>query len=51
MNHGNDLKHRYDVDGHIHKSQRMVRFRGLSAMYMNIVMRLTPNYRPSGMVL
>jgi hypothetical protein len=51
MNRGNHPKHRYDADGHIRKSQRMVRFRGPSVIYMNIVMRLTLNYRPSRMVL
>jgi hypothetical protein len=51
MNRENDLKHRYGADGHIRKSQRMVRFHGPSAIYMNIIMRLTLNYRPSGMVL
>jgi hypothetical protein len=51
MNHGNDPKHRYDADGHIHKSQHLIRFYGPSAIYMNIVMRLTLNYRPSGMAL
>jgi hypothetical protein len=51
MNHGNDLKHRYVADGHIRKSQCMVRFCGPSAIYMNIVMRLTLNYMPSGMAL
>jgi hypothetical protein len=51
MNCENDLKHRYDADGHIRKSQRMVRFCDPSAIYMNIVMRLTLNYRPSGIAL
>jgi hypothetical protein len=51
QNRGNDLKHKYDYDGHIHKSQHMVRFRGSSVIYMNVVMRLTLNYRPSGMAL
>jgi hypothetical protein len=51
MNRGNELKHRYNADGHICKSQPMVRFCGPSAIYMNIVMRLTLNYRPSGMAL
>jgi hypothetical protein len=51
MNCGNDLKHRYDANGHICKSQHMARFRGPSAIYMNIVMQLTLNYRPSGMAL
>jgi hypothetical protein len=31
-------KHKYGVGGHIRKSQRMVRFRGSSAIYMNVVM-------------
>jgi hypothetical protein len=51
MNRGNYPKHRYSADGHIRKSQHMIRFRGLSAIYMNIVMRLTLNYRTSGMAL
>jgi hypothetical protein len=51
MNRGNDLKHRYGADGHIGKSQCMVRFRGPSVIYMNIVMCLTLNYRPSRMAL
>jgi hypothetical protein len=51
MNRGNDPKHRYDTDGHIRKSQRMVRFCGPSVIYMNILMRLTLNYRLSGMAL
>jgi hypothetical protein len=51
MNRGNDLKRRYDADEHIRKSQCMVRFCGPSAIYMNIVIRLTLNYRPSGVVL
>jgi hypothetical protein len=51
MNRGNDPKHKYGTDGHIRKSQRMVRFRDPSVIYMNIVMRLTLNYRPSGMAL
>jgi hypothetical protein len=51
LNHGKDLKHKYDVDGHICKSQCMVRFCGSSDIYMNVVMRLTLNYRPSGMAL
>jgi hypothetical protein len=51
MNHGNDPKHKYDADGHIRKSQHLIRFYGPSAIYMNIVMRLTLNYRPSGMAL
>jgi hypothetical protein len=51
MNRGNDPKHIYDADGHIRKSQCMVRFCGPSVIYMNIVMRLTLNYRPSGMPL
>jgi hypothetical protein len=49
MNRGNDPKHRYNADGHIRKSQRMVRFHCPSAIHMNIVMRLTLNYMPSGM--
>jgi hypothetical protein len=48
FNHGKDPKHRYGTDGHVHKSQRMVRFRGSSAIYMYVAMRLTLNYRPSG---
>jgi hypothetical protein len=51
MNRGNDPKHRYDADGHICKSQCMVRFHGPSAIYMNIVIQLTLNYKPSGMAL
>jgi hypothetical protein len=51
QNHGNDLKHRYDADGHIRKSKHVVRFCCLSAIYMNVVMQLTLNYRPSEMVL
>jgi hypothetical protein len=51
MNRGNDPKYRYDADGRIHKSQCIVRFHGPSAIYMNIVMRLTLNYRPSEMAL
>jgi hypothetical protein len=31
---GKDLKHRYGVHGHVHKSQHMVRFRGSSAICM-----------------
>jgi hypothetical protein len=48
LNHGKDPKHRYDADGHVCKSQRMARF---CAIYMYVVMRLTLNYRPSGMPL
>jgi hypothetical protein len=51
LNRGKDPKHRYDANGHDCKSQRMVRFCGSSAMYMFVVMRLTLNYRPSGMAL
>jgi hypothetical protein len=51
LNCGKDLKHRYDADGHVPKSQCMVRFCGSSAIYMYVVMRLTLNYRPSGMAL
>jgi hypothetical protein len=51
LNHGKDLKHRSDAGGHFRKSQRMVRFCGSSAIYMFVVMRLTLNYMPSGMVL
>jgi hypothetical protein len=51
LNHGKYPKHIYGADGHVCKSQRMVRFCGSSAIYMFIVMRLTLNYRPSGMVL
>jgi hypothetical protein len=51
LNCGKDPKHRYDANGHVGKSQRMVRFRDSSAIYMFVVMRLTLNYRPSGMVL
>jgi hypothetical protein len=51
LNHGKDPKHRYDADGHVRKSQHMVRLYGSSAIYMYVVMRLTLNYRPSGMAL
>jgi hypothetical protein len=51
MNHGNGPKHRYNVDGHIRKLQHMVRFRGPSVIYMNIVLRLSLKYRSSGMAL
>jgi hypothetical protein len=34
LNHGKDPKHIYDVDGHAHKSQCMVRFHGSSAICM-----------------
>jgi hypothetical protein len=51
QNRGKDPKHRYNVDGHILKSQHMVKFHGSSAIYMNVVIRLTLNYRPSGMAL
>jgi hypothetical protein len=32
LNHGKDLKHRYDAGGHVRKSQRMVRFCGSSEL-------------------
>jgi hypothetical protein len=51
MNYGNDPKHKYGADGHIRKSQHMVRIRGPNAIYMNIVMRLTLNYKSSEMAL
>jgi hypothetical protein len=51
LNRGKDPKHRYDIDGHARKLQHMVRFHGSSAIYMFVVMRLTLNYMPSGMVL
>jgi hypothetical protein len=51
LNGAKDLKHRYGADGHICKLQCMVRFRGSSAIYMIVVMRLTLNYGPSGMAL
>jgi hypothetical protein len=34
INCGKDLKHRHDTDGHVRKSQRMVRFCGSSAIYI-----------------
>jgi hypothetical protein len=34
LNCGKDPKHRYDANGHVHKSQRMVRFYGSSAICM-----------------
>jgi hypothetical protein len=51
LNRGKDSKHRYDTDGHVRKSQHMVRLCGSSAIYMFVVMRLTLNYRPSRMTL
>jgi hypothetical protein len=53
LNREKDLKHRYNTDGHVHKSQHMVRFRGSSDIYiyMFVVMQLTLNYSPSRMVL
>jgi hypothetical protein len=51
MNRGKNPKHRYGADGHVRKSQCMVRFRGSNALYMYVVMRLTLNYRPSRMAL
>jgi hypothetical protein len=51
MNYGKDLKHRYDADGHVCKLQCMVRFYGSGAIYMYVGMRLTLNYKPSGMAL
>jgi hypothetical protein len=51
MNCGKHPKHTYGADGHVHKSQHMVRLCGSSVMYMYVVMRLTLNYRPNGMVL
>jgi hypothetical protein len=51
LNCGKDPKHRYDTDGHVRKSQLMVRFRGSSAINMFVVMQLKLNYSPSGMVL
>jgi hypothetical protein len=50
INRGKDLKHRYSADGHVCKSQRLVRLYGSSAIYMYVVMRLNFNYRPSVMV-
>jgi hypothetical protein len=32
LNRGKDPKHRYDADGHVRKSQHMVRFHGSSAI-------------------
>jgi hypothetical protein len=32
LNHGKDPKHRYDTDGHVRKSQHMIRFHGSSAI-------------------
>jgi hypothetical protein len=32
--HGKDSKHRYNADGHVRKSQRMVRLCGSSAICM-----------------
>jgi hypothetical protein len=49
LNRGKDLKHKYDVDGHIRMSQHIIRFCSSSAIYLNVVMRLTLNYKPSGM--
>jgi hypothetical protein len=34
LNRGKDPKHRYDADGHVRKSQLMVRLCGLSAICM-----------------
>jgi hypothetical protein len=51
MNRENVPKHKYDADGHIRKSQCIVRFCGPSVIYMNIIMRLTLNYMPIGMTL
>jgi hypothetical protein len=51
LNRVKDPKHRYDVDGHVCKSQCMIRFHGSSVIYIFVVMRLTLNYSPSGMVL
>jgi hypothetical protein len=51
LDHGKDPKHIYGANGHVRKSQRMVRFCGSSAICMYVVMRLTLNYMPSGMVL
>jgi hypothetical protein len=36
LNCEKDLKHRYNIDGHVHKSQRMVRFCGSSDIYIYI---------------
>jgi hypothetical protein len=51
MNCGKDLKHRYGADGHVCKSQCIVRFYGSCAIYMYVGMRLTLNYKSSGMAL
>jgi hypothetical protein len=51
LNRGKDPKHRYGVDGYVHKSQRMIRFCGSNAIYMYVIMQLTLNYKPSGMTL
>jgi hypothetical protein len=51
MNRGKDLKHGYDTDGHVRKSQLMVRLCGSSVVYMHVFMRLTLNYMLSGMAL
>jgi hypothetical protein len=48
---GKDPKDRYGADGHARKSQRMVRFRVSSTIYMYVIMRLNLNYRPSGIAL
>jgi hypothetical protein len=48
---GIDPKHRYDANGHVHKSQRMVRFHGSSVIYLYVVMRLNLNCRLSGVAL
>jgi hypothetical protein len=43
LDRGKDLKHTYNADGYVRKSQHMVRFRGSSAIFLYIVMRLTLN--------
>jgi hypothetical protein len=42
LNRGKDPKHRYDVDGHVLKSQHIVRLCDSSAIYMYVV-----NFVPS----
>jgi hypothetical protein len=41
LNREKDLKHRYNTDGHVHKSQRMVRFRGSSDIYIYVCCHAT----------
>jgi hypothetical protein len=36
--HEKDTKHKYGIDRHVRKSQRMVGFCGSSALYMYVVM-------------